>query len=321
MLDNTDIRYFELAVGSNIKTKTESDISAYCPVCGDSKTKRKARLHLYKTGSVTNVNCFNGGCPVNNKTVFSFLRDFFPSFLDAYKRETFKFRISKLSNETENAFSDIKQTFNAEIETLALEQVFDELSIETISFLNKRNIQYDEKKYGKWYFSKNNLILDGKTLNIANSIIIPLYYKSKIYGFYSRRIDKKQFYTFIWKNNGYKIWNLFNVDNSKPVYIFEGIFDAISSGLDNVIGCMGAKINTDRLSEIKNPIFVLDNDKTGLENSLQYAKLGYNVYVQPSIYPEKDINDLSMRVNNVDKIITSNIYSGILATIKIKQML
>lgn len=320
MLDRIDIRYFELAVGSYIKSQSESDISAYCPVCGDSKTKRKARLHLYKSGTVTNVNCFNGGCPVNNRTVFSFLRDFYPALLEPYKKETFSTRMTNLSSQ-DNAFSGIKQTIHAEIETISLEQVFDELSQDAISFLEKRNITYDEKKFGKWFFSKENLILDNETLNIANSIIIPLYYKSKMYGFYSRRIDKKQFYTFIWKNSGYKVWNFFGIDNTKPVYIFEGIFDAISSGLDNIIACMGAKINVERLNDIKFPVFVLDNDKTGIENSLQYAKNGYSVYVQPNNYPEKDINELSMTVKSVDKVIKDNIYNGIMASIKIKQKL
>ena len=52
---------------------------------------------------------------------------------------------------------------------------------------------------------------------------------------------------------GYSIWvtkygTTFNIDNTKEVSTyFEGIFDAIASGLDNVIALMGAKLPEDRL--------------------------------------------------------------------------
>ena len=53
MLDPVDIRYFKLAVGSNVKYETPGDICVRCPICGDSKySKNKARLHLYTKGVV-----------------------------------------------------------------------------------------------------------------------------------------------------------------------------------------------------------------------------------------------------------------------------
>jgi hypothetical protein len=123
-------------------------------------------------------------------------------------------------------------------------------------------------------------------------------------------------------NTGFKVWNWFNVDKSKPVYIFEGIFDAISSGLDNVIALMGAKLPQERLKELKQPVFVLDNDKTGLTNSLLYCKSA-PVYIQPQMYVEKDMNSLMQGHPNLDlqQMITSNLYSGIGAEVRIKSQL
>lgn len=321
MLDAMDIKYFEFAVGSNIKTRNASDISAFCPICGDSKRGNKARLHLYESGTVTNVNCFNGGCPVENKTMYSFLRDFYPNLLENYKREMFQSNISKLSNEYENVFSEIEKAKPKDLQTLRLDKLFEPLNDDCLEFLNKRGIKYDPKKYGNWYYSKVSIQLGEEYLGVRNSIIIPLYFENRIYGFYSRRLDKKQFFTYIHTNVGYKVWNLFNVDLDKPVYIFEGIFDAIASGLDNVVACMGAKINQERLDEMKQPIFVLDNDKTGLLNSLKYSKGGYPVYVQPSEYPEKDMNDFAMVHGCGASVIKDNIFSGIVAQVKIKQKL
>ena len=124
-------------------------------------------------------------------------------------------------------------------------------------------------------------------------------------------------------NIGYKIWNWFNIDKSKPVYIFEGIFDAISSGMNNVVAALGAKIPDERINDLKKPVFVLDNDKTGILNSLSYAKEGYTVYVQPIKYKEKDFNELVLKYPSLDttKLIQDNLYSGILAEIRLKEKL
>lgn len=355
MLDRIDIKYFKLAVQEhNIHSEATVDITARCPVCGDSHRGNKARLHLYTKNNLTFVNCFNGGCPVENKTVFTFLRDFFPELLPSYKKETFHLRMDNLKetfkpkdeqssfinflNEPEtNVFASLKKikpeynskiTSKANIKTLrinALLQEFENSPAE--EYVKSRNVEYNPQKYGKFYYSPNNIELDETVLYIKNSVIIPLYFEDKIYGFYSRSIDKKDFYTFIWNEQGYKAWNYFNVKANEPVYIFEGIFDALSSGLENIVASLGAKISDDYIKELKDNgcdvIFVLDSDKTGLNNSLQYAKQGYKVYVPPKDLKAKDINALrgSMESSEIKELILSNLYSGIHGQIKIKQLL
>ena len=75
---------------------------------------------------------------------------------------------------------------------------------------------------------------------INDYLVIPLYCNNKMYGFYSRSMNEHKFYTYIPdKNTGFKVWNLYNIDTTKPVYVFEGIFDALSAyqcGLTNVRG-------------------------------------------------------------------------------------
>ena len=112
MLDRIDVKYFKLAVGmDNIGKETDVDISARCPICGDSRKKKNSkRLHLYTKGTVTNINCFNGDCSCQNKTVYSFLRDFFPPLLDKYKKEQFGNTMKKLANgETDDVFKSFKK--------------------------------------------------------------------------------------------------------------------------------------------------------------------------------------------------------------------
>lgn len=330
MLERLDIKYFKLAVGlDNISKETDVDIAAKCPVCGDSRSGRKARLHLYNKGTVTNVNCFNGDCPVENKTVYSFLRDFYPALLNQYKKENFGNTVKNLANGNTDVFASLKKE-EPKKESPVLVQDFSPFltnineAPQALEYIKKRGFEYNESKYGKWYYGHQDLKIGETLYQITNSLVIPLYYDGEMYGFYSRNIANKTFYTYMNDNNiGYKIWNWFNIDKNKPVYIFEGIFDAISSGLDNIIALMGAKLPDDRLKELKEPVFVLDNDKTGLLNSIKYVNMGYKVYVQPINFVEKDMNELMINhpEEKMYKLINSNIYSGISAEVRIKAKL
>lgn len=333
MLDRIDVKYFKLAVGTeHIGKENNNDIAVRCPICGDSyKKKNSKRLHLYQKGNVTNISCFNGGCPVHNKTVYSFLRDFYPALLSGYKREKFQNDISNLSNPHNSEIIDVfknikKDTPKHELNILTqdLSQYFTPIqkNQDCLNYLESRNIPYCTS-FGQWYYGHQNLKINEVTYNIKDSIIIPLYINNKIYGFYSRSINSKFFCTYMNDANiGYKIWNWFNINKSEPVYIFEGIFDAISSGFSNVIACMGAKIPDERLNELQNPIFVLDNDRTGLLNSLNYAKK-HKVYIQPDNIKEKDFNAIISEHPNINpnKLINDNLFSGILAEVKIRRKL
>lgn len=331
MLDRLDVKYFKLAVGmDNIGRETDVDISARCPVCGDSHTnKRKKRLHLYQKNTVTNVNCFNGDCPVQNKTVYSFLRDFYPSLLTQYKRENFGNTMEKLAKgETEDVFGQFKKEEKKETSEVLLHDLsmyFKDIAEvpEALQYLQSRGYDYKEDRYGKWYFAEQDLKIGETLYKTTNAIIIPLYYNGQMYGFYSRNIYDKTFYTYMHDANiGYKVWNWFNINKNYPVYIYEGIFDAIAGGLPNSIALMGAKIPDDRLAELEQPVFVLDNDRTGLINSLSYSEKGHSVYIQPNIYEEKDMNDLLLNHNiDISHMIKSNLYNGIAAQIRIKAKL
>lgn len=321
-----DVKFFKMAIGQ-VKSENEHDIVARCPICGDSRySKNKARLHLYEKNGVTLVNCFNGDCKCQNMSMYKFLKTFYPSLLFQYKQETFR---ENLKNAKGDYFgraewlndNEVKnEVCNHGIQTLDLSQYFGDIS-QAFDYLKSRGIKYTEE-FGKWYFGNQDLVIDGKKYKLTNSLIIPLYINGKMYGFYSRNIKEKVFYTFIHPSAvGYKIWNWFNIDKDKPVYIFEGIFDALSAykfGLKNVIACMGAKIPDERLKELKDPIFCLDNDETGLKNILEYSKK-YKVCVFKSKY--KDCNEMMLNNVNVKDVILSNIVTGIVAQVKIRSFM
>lgn len=333
MISNLDLKYFKLTVGQErIKHETDSDVSARCPICGDSKhSHSKARLHIYSKNDLTFVNCFNSGCPCQNKTVWSFLRDFYPDLFNQYKKERNLLKIETAQNEETDVFKDIKTETTVkhdlvkhDLLTFDFSKYFKKIeeSKEGMEYLKSRCIHPD-KKYGQWYFGTQNLEIGNKLYKFKDNIIIPLYVNNEMYGLYARNIYEKKFYTYMpEQNNGFKIWNWFGIDINRKVYVFEGIFDALSAiqcGLDNCIACMGAKIPDKRINELKDIVFCLDNDKTGLSNMLNYAKKGYSCFV-PSI-DSKDMNECLKQGTNVKELILNNTYTGILAQVKISSIL
>lgn len=324
MLDPVSIRYFKLAVGSKVKYETPGDICVRCPICGDSKySKNKARLHLYSKGNLTLVNCFNE-CSCRNKTVYSFLRDYYPNLLDSYKQEVFKSNLSKISLEQYDLVGDLDLSDN--VKTVSNDFIkppvlfdlnFFEKSPRTLEYLESRGLEWSPT-FGDVYIGKN-IKIDSKSFPIDNFIVIPFYYEDKCYGFYSRSIVEHRFYTYMpEKNDEFKLWNYYNIDRTKPVYVFEGIFDAVSvyqSGITNVVACCGAT-PPEKLLNGLDCVMCFDNDGTGKRNSLKYAKKGFKVLVYPNDLQFKDFNEMLLNNVCISDIMT-NVYSGIQAQIKI----
>jgi len=319
MIDYIDKKYFLLAVAGNPRKDISSnDIAVKCPICGDSKIHRnEKRLHLYEKNGKTKVHCFNGDCSVGNTNVYGFLKSFYPELFNAYKREKFNQNLSR----SEDVFEKFKAQ-QKKVLTQDLSNYFQPLTFDAIEYINKRGYTYNSNDFGTWYSGKNPLKIGERIYYLQDCLIIPLYYNNEMYGFYSRSIKDKKFYTYMNESNiGYKIWNWFNINKSEPCYIFEGIFDAISAwmcGLKNVIACMGASIPQERIDELKHPIFCLDNDRTGLNNMLKYSKK-YSVIAWNNEY--KDCNEMLQHKIDVKQEIENNVYTGILAEVKIRAKL
>lgn len=349
MLNPIDIKFFKLCC-TEIGNESETDIAARCPVCGDSKySKSKKRLHLYQVQNSTLVHCFNCGIHHN---VYNFLKTYFPEHLDAYKREMFKnslnlefeqtkfnddfsylnvenLNISNFENISNNLdFSSNELLNNSNIEKFQKSENsqkfeifqkinFKELSQESLNYLKSRKLNYYPEIFGKFY-ELDCLEVNNKYYPLAGKIIIPFYYtlNDKIYGFYSRSIYDKSFNTCN-LNLGYKIWNWFNIDKSQPVFIFEGIFDALSfyqmTNEKNIIALCGISIPDERLNELKTPMFCLDNDQTGIKEMIKHYK--HNCLIYDTKF--KDFNEM-LQNNYIPKF---NFKSGFSALIELKKLL
>lgn len=333
-LNDINVKYFELAIpAGNRGIRRSQDYSAKCPICGDSKrNKQSKRFHLYTKSSFDGdvVKCFNGDCEYSG-TVYTFLKDHHPYLLSAYvqemKGEKINFIQEFLDGERETHIdTDIPESLFIPKFMFDIPDVFQK--IQTDSYAYKYLISRDipEELHHHFLEVKSPFIFkdEDKEKNLENYIIIPLYYGKKMYGFTSRNTTSKDFYTRIpEENSGWKVWNLLNVDLDKPLYIFEGTFDALSIESSNVVSCLGADFPEEILKKVKEPIFVYDNtniDKTGAKKAVKYAKRNYKVMVWPEV-TFKDFNAILTKGGTrkqLQKFLDSNVYQGLSAVVRLK---
>lgn len=313
-LNDINVKYWEIAHGGNKGYHRSDDYSARCDVCGDSSTnKSKKRLHLYRknTYEEDSIKCFNCGYTGN---MFSYLKNYHPSYYDTYKSERGFGALNALKNEylTIKAKPKVNSLY-----TFSPPKEFLEFDERATKYIEGRKVTVDE-----YFYSDGFVQLGDKKVNLKDYVVIPLLENDRWYGFYSRCISSKIFYTYIpEQNSGYKVWNWFNISKKNSVYVFEAIFNALSTNIQNSIACMGSDLPMERLGELDDVVFLFDNDKTGREKSLKYALLNHKVFIWPNDIKDKDFNDLlkkGMSKNAVTTFIKDNIHSGISAIVKLK---
>ena len=313
-------KYFKLSVGK-LKKDTSSEISCCCPACGDTKD----RLHLISTPDFDYVKCFNSGCELEESTsVYRFLQVINSNYISAYKRETLTDRIHDIK--TGEDLNGIMARLKAESEPkpepepekkpeIPLDKLFKKCTEfpECVQYLENRGI----KPQQDWYFSTQKFFkFKDKNVFLQNYLLIPIYEDGKYRGFYSRSIEEKRFSTFLLDGTE-KIWTN---QRSTPEIICEGIFDALSTGYENCAAMIGATVSDEYSDQLpKSTIFAFDNDTTGTEKSIQYAKKGFTVFVWPEV-PEKDFNDLlkTYPKEHIKQFVQENLFRGIQAETRLR---
>lgn len=169
--------------------------------------------------------------------------------------------------------------------------------------LSEDAILYLEEERG---FTQEDYI-DWKFVEETQDIVVPFFSnkkENKIYGVQTRRITEKRFHNQFFKSffdsdeSCYKFYNLeliLSQPKGTKVYLFESVFDGMSSGLEvwgAVIGASMAK-NVKNLLTDYDIIYCNDADETGDDEALKNAKAGYKVVIhEPDFYEFKDINKL-----------------------------
>ena len=114
-------------IGSN------NDLACSCHICGDSKTKRKKRLHLFTKDNVhDSVHCFNCGY---SSSAYNYFKEFHSEYFSQYKLELNKIkRVVKMSIlDNLKSYQDFSKVVTEELEKRLFEKAVEEGYISEIN--------------------------------------------------------------------------------------------------------------------------------------------------------------------------------------------
>lgn len=288
--------------------QTQDGFRCSCPRCneGNSPNKRRCNILTQKYQWIQ-ISCFNCGMSTNLRT---FTQEFFPLLFQDYLREEKEEFIKNLKEgtlqqkekkiETSLEHLDIKYKFRFNTDYFKPAKNFKK----AIDFCKKRKIidRIDEL----WYNVNKKSVHNGM-------IIFPFCLDDdRFYGFMGRHTEQKTFNVFS-KNDSFKSYNVFQVDQKRPIIVTESIIDSMN--IENSIAMVGADLTTGvkQFFEGSELIIAPDNDKTGLRKSVKYCEDKYKVFVWPDEIKTKDFNDLSVSGwsnEKVKKLILDNSYKG-----------
>ncbi len=335
MLDKFEEMEFISRVNLPRMTRVPSGYNFECFYCKEGKSAgRKKRGFILTNSHKHNYNTYScRNCGVTH-SFKHFLQDYSSSLYEEYEEKEKKIWLENIrKKEIEVKKKPTKKKPTKTISDLPFESsILMDLSEENGFILAKQHkaaTNYCLKRkiplraFKGFYFNKDiEVESNGKMHHYYNMLVMPFYYKEKIYGYQARSIKNKTFYTC--SSEGYKIYNLYNIDNSSRVYILESIMDSIF--VANSIAMVGASISQEHLEIINDPVFVFDNDvsKDTLGRMIDIVEKGYKVVIWPPELKYKDVNE--MIVNGytkpkILKLINENIFEGVQAMIHLKVLM
>ena len=283
-----------------------------CPICGDSqKHKNKARGYLYGIKANVNFRCHNCGASMSFN---NFLREIDHTLQKQYVMEKFKDGFAGVKGG-----SAIEKPVGLKFEEPKFRQKLD---------LPKASENPDAKKYledrklnpDKFYYTDKFKAWSNSQKQTFDSvkydeprIIIPLFYKNTLVGFQGRSLgpSKVKYITVMINDEAPKIYGLDDIQTRDSVYITEGPFD--STFISNSIAMCGADADVRRWG-VDDPIWIYDNEPRSHEIVKRISNTidrGEKVVIWPSKINEKDINDMFLTGHDVQKLVESNVYSGL----------
>tara|TARA_B100001250_G_scaffold102633_1_gene86443 strand:+ start:1740 stop:2480 length:741 start_codon:yes stop_codon:yes gene_type:complete len=151
-------------------------------------------------------------------------------------------------------------------------------------------------------------------------IIIPLKDKDGVFGYQGRAIESSalRYITVMLDEDKPKIYGLDKIDETKPIYIVEGPFDSLF--LENSVAMCGSDLDP-RTFGWSDYIWVYDNEPRNREIVERINKTidrGDQIVLWPKHIQEKDINDMVLSGHEVKKLVESNTYLKLEATLKLQ---
>jgi hypothetical protein len=321
--DHVAISFFTAQVNGEA---TGNVFCCRCPVCGDSeKNIHKKRMYLIKKERNWMVYCHN--CAYS-ASLLKFVKEFYPSqYSYVYSQGVKDFLLG------ENESVKLKRLKKEKVAS-ALKRIIER---KAISRLPKNNVQKYIKEHcipltdcQKDIFYKRKLddsFIDNLSFSkdgeYKDRIIIPFLDKDKVpYYFQAMRTKSAQKKYINWTDPTLEVqverplYNEHFVDNSKSVYIVEGLIDSVF--LNNSVATLGVTLSDAKIKSLTKlypkRIWVVDNDEAGLKLNKKLFSMKESCFLMPKEFKHiKDINDLVLEIGKLEmtKIVENNIYNSL----------
>ena len=303
-----------------------------CPVCGDSrKDKIKARGYIYKRKEHFGFMCHNCSSAMG---LPKFIKYVDPGLYNEYQLESFV-QSNTVTKVDVNDFVT-KPVFNIPVAPKSI-LLTNAKSINSLShghsarvYLENRKVPLDNLYYTEDFakFVKDLFPQVDKQLYKEERIVLPFYNKEgNLLGVQGRAIGQSKIKYITIKNDDAtpKIYGWDRLDTSKTVYVVEGPIDSLF--LSNCLATMDAALYTapSVIGLDFDYVFVYDNEprnKQIVSNMRKTIELRRKICVWPDTIQYKDINEMvmsGMHPSEIQHIIDSNTYEGLIATMKMNQ--
>ena len=299
-----------------------------CPYCGDShksESKTRGYFHLSTDQSYYIFKCHNCGF---YSSFTKFLQTQVPFFFQEYKLENLK-ETNQL-NKVEPVYKSRPVKFDKpkrkvkELPMVKMETLED--CHKAVKYLDSRKINYKYRCRFSYTEDFKKLIEiispeKSKRLKSEERIVIPFFNRQKkITHIQGRALDDKSLrYITVSLSQGSKVYGLDRIDNTKPVYVVEGIFDSLF--LENCVAMTGSDLNTEDLQDCE-LVFLFDNEPRNRQIVQKVEKIidmGYSIVLFDDTFKGKDINDMVKSGHTVEQIIEyveNNTFNGLRAKMK-----
>lgn len=304
-----------------------------CPICGDSKHKRKKRGYFYFKKGKYSFYCHN--C-MASMGLQRFLKDRHPDLYGPYLME----KMAEEGKVDRNSAKEIQYKFKKP--EFANNENFRNLpKISSLPHTHPAKEYIAGRKIPNPWHAKMYYVEEFKAWvnkQIPNKfeemdtdhprIIIPLIDKDKkLVGVQGRALHdtRAKYISIMFDGDDHKLFNMDQIDFNKDIYVFEGPFDAMF--IPNSIAVCGGHLTSEliRLDDfVTRDKFVVINDneprnKDIVRNIGRSIQQGFRTVLWPKTFPFKDLNDAILggwSVEQVKQTIDHHTYQGLAAELE-----
>ena len=339
-----DKKYINILSGQldRFSWKKDNLANCRCPICGDSqKKKTKTRFYFYEKDNKYLVKCHNCGYASD---LYNFIEKVNPSMLREYSLEIWKEKNvpkKKYMGESQMLSLMKKPEFNKKQNLLKPLTCVNNLPSDhvAVQFLELRKIP--KKRWDILYYTDNYgkyarlLDPDYNDITYDPRLVIPIFNKKgNVVGAQGRVLTMKgeadarntlRYITVKADKSIDRLWyGLWRANPKKRIYVVEGPLDSLFISNSVAIVGAGAIDNIPARFSGSDLVYVLDNEPRNpqiIAYNEKLIKSGNKVCIWPSEIKDKDINDMiyTRTSSQVKEIIDSNTFSGLEATLKLKE--